>query len=171
LYVPNVSNDFVKDLVEKNPGQPVRWSIVGTGPTEKDADPNEGYFIQVAPHCDILIPSYIKARFTPDICLRVSNKGSIATKKKLICGAEIVDTSYQGIIYIHLINTSSTLQFIEFGKKMCQLVPVRIDNSPFEVFYDNHFEQFKDLKNFIDPETFYTSETARGEGAFGSTGS
>jgi dUTPase len=167
--VPTLTQQFVDDLTKLNPGQPVRWSLVGVGDHDKE-DPNKGVFIQLAPHCDIMIPSYIMTKFPSNIALRICNKGSIATKKKLVVGAEIVDSIYQGIIMIHLINTSNVNQFIEFGAKMCQAMPIVIDDTEFVTFYSDKVEQFKEYKNVISVEEFFPVPTERKDGAFGSTG-
>jgi dUTPase len=171
IFIPNLSEQFVKDLIEKNPGQPTKWGIVGAGDPESD-DKNAGFYIQLGPHQDILIPSYVKSKFPPSWALRATNKGSVAIRQHLIVGAELIDSSYRGIIYIHLINTSPINQFIGFGQKMCQLVPIRIDEAPAEIFYDKSIDEFKEFKNLTDEESFFSDAppSSRGEGAFGSTG-
>ena len=113
--------------------------------------------IYIAPHADIKIPAGIKSKFTNDIALIANNKSGIATKKKLIFGASVIDASYQGEWHIHLINTSDETQTIEFGQKIVQFIPHYIYNEGFVV---------RDV-----PESeFFTEKTERGSGAFGSTG-
>lgn len=138
VFVPNMSEQFMKDLVEKNPGQPYRWGIVGV-PPEDPASPkqNEGLYIYVAPGKDILIPTYLKARIPSNMYLRCANKSGVCTKQKLIVGADTIDSSYEGVMHVHLINPSSSMQFIEFGQSIAQLIPEIIDSDEIEVQYDD----------------------------------
>ena len=171
LFVPDLTEQFIQDLTEKNPGQPYRWGLVGAPQTEEDLKDNKGVYLYLPPHEDLLIPTYVKTRFPENMCLRISNKSGIATKQKFIVGAEIVDASYEGIIHVHIFNASNALRFIEFGQKIAQAIPIIIDPQNIEVFYDNKIEDFKEFKNFIPVEEFYEGhDTTRKEGAFGSTG-
>jgi dUTPase len=166
FFVPNLTEQFVKDLSEKNPGQPFRWGLVGV-PSEEE-EQNKGVFLYLPAHEDILIPTYIKARFPNNLCLRMSNKSGVATNKKLITGAEIIDSSYQGQIHIHLFNASNATRFIEFGQKIVQAIPLLINNDEHEIYYDNKIEAFKEYKNFVSEEEFYNGMTSeRGEAGFG----
>lgn len=171
LFVPNLSEQFIKDLAEKNPGSVARWGVMGAPKDEEEAKKGEGLFLYLLPNEDLLIPTYIKSRMPSDYCLRISNKSGVATKQKLIVGAEIVDSSYEGIIHMHVINTSNRMQMINFGQKLCQAIPIKINNLEHEVFYDNKIEQFKEFKNFVSEEDFYDGHKSdRGSGGFGSTG-
>ena len=168
FFVPNLSEKFIADLVEKNPGQPFRWGLVGAPSNEEEARDNKGIFIYLPPHEDILIPTYVKARFPSNIALQANNKSGVATNQKLGFGAQLIDAAYEGIIHIHVFNNSNSQRFIEFGQKLMQFVPVYIDEKPIEIFYDNSIEEFKEYKNFISVEEFYKDhETHRGEKGFG----
>jgi dUTPase len=168
VFVPNLNEKFIKDLTEKNPGQPFRWGLVGAPTNEEELKENKGIYLYLPAGEDILIPTYIKSRFSKDWCLKVMNKSGVATNQKLICGAELIDSSYQGIIHVHLFNASNATRFIEFGQKIAQLVPLRINNEEHEIFYDNTIEAFKEYKNFISVEEFYEgTESDRGEKGFG----
>lgn len=113
--------------------------------------------IYIPPHSDILIPAGIKSKFDQNLALISANKSGIATKKKLIYGAEVIDSGYQGEWHFHLINWSSESQIIEFGQKIIQFLPVVISN---------------ELHNICNcsEEEFFTVKTERGEGGFGSSG-
>jgi dUTPase len=52
--------------------------------------------IYIAPRADIVIPSGICSKFPANLALIANNKSGVATKKKLIFGASVIDTSYQG---------------------------------------------------------------------------
>lgn len=116
-----------------------------------------GNKIIVRPFCDIVIPAGIKSKFPNNIALVANNKSGIATKKKLIKGAQVIDSSYQGEWHIHLINTSDKSQTLEFGQKIVQFVPYLIDAS--DIVVSNQSE-----------EEFFTEKTDRGASGFGSTG-
>jgi dUTPase len=168
VFVPNLSETFIKDLTDKNPGQPFRWGLVGAPTNEEELKENKGIFLYIPAHEDILIPTYIKSRFSKEWCLRVSNKSGIAVSQKLTTGAEIIDASYEGQIHVHLFNSSNATRFIEFGQKIAQLIPIRINSEEHEIFYDNTIEAFKEFKNFISVEEFYANhESARKEAGFG----
>lgn len=113
--------------------------------------------IHIKPHSDILIPSGIKSKFANNLALIANNKSGIATKKKLIIGAQVIDNSYQGEWHFHLINTSDEEQVIEFGQKIVQFVPFIIDTN--DIIISNETE-----------EEFFIEKTNRGSGGFGSTG-
>ena len=112
--------------------------------------------IIIEPHCSALIPSGIMSKFDNNIALVACNRSGIAAKKHLIHGAHIVDCSYQGEIFVNLINTSDEEQYLEFGQKFIQFIPFLISTDEFVI------------KNET-PEEFYTETTNRGGGALGST--
>ena len=116
----------------------------------------DGNVITVPAHEDILIPAGIKSKFPKNVALMANNKSGVATKKKFIFGAELIDTSYQGEWHIHLINTSNNPQTLEFGTKCVQFVPVLLYTEGCTVT--------------TNADGFFTEETSRGEGGFGSTG-
>lgn len=123
----------------------------------------KGTFIQdnkiiIEPHCDVLIPSGIKSKFSNNLALVANNKSGIATKKKLVYGAQVIDCSYQGEWHFHLINTSNEEQEIEFGQKIIQFIPQVISTE--EVVISNESEE----------EFFSNIHTSRGANGFGSTG-
>jgi dUTPase len=168
LYVPHLSEQFIKDLTDKNPGQPFRWGLVGAPKDEEDVKKNQGIYLYLPAGEDILIPTYLKTRFPQNMCLRIANKSGVAVNQKLVCGAEIIDSSYQGIIHVHLFNASNVIRFIEFGQKIAQAIPEYINNEAHAIYYDNTIEAFKEYKNFVSVETFYEGhESERGDKGFG----
>lgn len=141
LFIPNKTDDFIKQL-----------ALVNDNVTY-----NKDGLISIKPHQDILIPSGIKSKFNSNMILSAENKSGIAFKKKLITGAKIIDSSYQGEIHIHLINTSDNFVTLNYGEKITQLIPVLINAAPHRT-YEN-----------IKESEFYTEQTERGSGGFGST--
>lgn len=112
----------------------------------------------ILPHGDVIIPSGIKSKFPNNLALVAYNKSGIATKKKLVVGAQVIDASYHGEWHLHLINTSDEPQTIEFGQKIVQFIPQVIDTN--DIVMSTQSE-----------EEFYAGvESKRKDGKFGSTG-
>ena len=157
FYIPENTPDFVKALKDKNPSLII---VHGEGEepflAQSYMTPTDGK-IYIAPHMDIIIPSGIKSKFAPNIALIANNKSGIATKKKLVFGASVIDASYQGEWHLHLINTSNETQQIECGQKIIQFIPHLISMDEVEILD-------------CTEEEFYTEKTSRGEGWAGSTG-
>jgi dUTPase len=141
LYVPNDTEQFRKDLAAKNNSDNYLISEI----------------IVLKGHKDLLIPSYIKSRIDWNLVLAAENKSGVATKQKLVVGAKIIDPSYEGIIHLHVINTSDDNVKIEFGQKLIQLVPYYFDNEEHEIF-DGTEEEF-----------YAGHDSVRLDGGFGST--
>lgn len=117
--------------------------------------------IVIPAHGDVLINSGIYTRFDKNIAFIGFNKSGVATKRKLVVGACVDDASYEGLLHLHVINTSNEPQRIKFGEKVVQFVPVMIDASGFEV---------SDEKDVDFKEFFKDHNSDRKDGGFGSTG-
>ena len=89
--------------------------------------------------------------------LEVKNRSSVAAKKSLIVGACVVDSGYDGEVFINLHNVGGGLQVVSSGDKIAQLVltPV-IHFRPMETTEDTLY-------------TYPMTISSRGEGALGST--
>jgi dUTP pyrophosphatase len=109
--------------------------------------------ILLGPGEDALIPSGIKAQVPAGYALIAFNKSGVATKNKLIKGAEVVDEDYQGEIHIHVFNNGKTTTMINPGQKLMQFVLLQVNYEDVEVV-----------------ESLDQIESERGEGGFGSTG-
>jgi dUTPase len=158
LYIPENELNFRVDLSTKNP----KLVIANTGLAAFFSRLfHKTYFrngvIHVAPHKDIIIPSGIKSKFDKSLALIANNKSGIATKKKFVFGASVIDTSYQGEWHLHMINTSGKYQTLECGQKAIQFIPHVISVEPVEVLN-------------VSESEFYTKKTSRGSGWQGSTG-
>lgn len=104
-----------------------------------------------------LIPSGIKANILENHALIAFNKSGIASKKKLIVGAEVVDEDYQGEIHFDIHNIGNTPQEILPDQKIVQFLLIPVSYEPIEI------------ANNID-ELYSGKTTNRGSGGFGSTG-
>ena len=142
VFVPEAEESFINDLKAKNPGIDIT-----------------DLRILLMPQESVNIPTGLKTSFPENIALEAANKSGVATKKKLLVGASVVDPSYQGEIHAHVINVGLEPQVINYGEKIVQFIPRIIDIEPHQVF------------SGITPEEFYNGvKTERGEGGFGSTG-
>ena len=167
VFVPNISDALINDLQTLNAGHPYRWHIIGV-PSDKE-DENKGLFICVGPGCDINIPTYLKAYIPSDEYLRVANKSGVCTKQKFIVGADTIDSSYEGVIHIHLFNESNEMRMIELGQKIAQLIPTKINNEDIDVWYDSSIKGFSEFKNQTSVEDFYKGhDSVRKDSGFGS---
>jgi dUTPase len=154
IYIPNKTPEFVEALLAKNPQIITNKELLNMGVKRSYIEDNT---IWIAPHSDVIIPSGIRSKFASNLALIANNKSGIATKKKLVFGASVIDASYQGEWHLHLINTSETYQSLEFGQKAIQFIPHLIATDEVEVLD-------------LTPEEFYTEKTSRGDGWQGSTG-
>lgn len=106
---------------------------------------------------DILIPSGIKVCIPDGYALVANNKSGIATKKRLIHGASVVDQDYQGQIHLHLINVGTEPVTINPGDKIIQFLLEK--------------QEYATVAEVSSEEELYNGlVTERGAGGFGSTG-
>ena len=89
--------------------------------------------------------------------LEIKNRSSIASKKSLLVGACVVDSGYDGEVFINLHNVGHSPQMIRYGDKIAQLVMIPV------VAFRPYLIQ-GDL--YHEPITI----SDRGAGALGSTG-
>jgi len=114
--------------------------------------------MEIAPGENKMIPTGLRFGIPHGYMLQVCNRSSMGAKRSLVVGAHIVDSGYDGEVFIDLHNIGSEAQVIASGDKIAQLilVPVvhfRPRRSPTTNLYEN---QGLTISN-------------RGEGALGST--
>lgn len=98
--------------------------------------------IYIKPNGRVIIPSGIKVLLDPvNSMLQANNKSGVVTKKGLIYGAEVVDTSYTGEIHISLINTSNKIISIDADEKIVQFVHVPVFNPTIEEMDKEQFDE------------------------------
>lgn len=100
----------------------------------------------------------LKVNFPHDYVLNIKERSGVASKKDLLVGACVVDSTYTGEIFVDLHNVSEKTQVIEEGERIAQFLVYKIENCMFE---EISVEQY-------DEELEVLSE--RGSGGFGSTG-
>lgn len=121
-------------------------------------DENENLVkIILHPGESVMIPSGIKMKVPRGHALVFMNKSGIGAKKQLDVLACVIDEDYEGEVHINLVNSGKNVQCIEAGDKIVQglILPI----------------------NYAMPEEIGTieelyagSDSSRGEGGFGSTG-
>ena len=89
--------------------------------------------------------------------LQVMNRSSVASKRQLLVGACVIDSGYDGEVFINLHNVGNNKQVIKRGDKIAQIVMVPV--VPFRA-YSRHDG---------DLYGYPISMSNRGEGALGST--
>ena len=144
FYVPEYSEEFVKDLLEKNKNNNIEIN-------------KETKTITIGAASQILIPSGIKVDIIDKTTyLDFENKSGIATKKELLIGAQVIDSIYQGEVHINVHNVSNKVQTIEFGQKLAQAIHKEYRDTQWEEISNDEYDQIP--------------ESTRGAGGFGSTG-
>lgn len=99
----------------------------------------------------IIIPSGVCGLLEPsNSMLMAANKSGVSTKKGLIYGAEIVDSTYIGEIHINLINTSDIPQVIDVRDEKAVLQFIHVPIYP-TIPERISFEEFElEAKNWSD---------------------
>lgn len=109
--------------------------------------------ISIPPHTTIKVPTGLAIELPENTVGLIYARSGMATKRHLAPANKVgvIDADYRGEIIVALHNHSEKTQTIEVGERIAQLVVAP--------FYHVEFEEVDEL-----------SETVRGEGGFGSTG-
>ena len=84
-------------------------------------DPKVSVII-IQPGENKLLPTGLSFGVPHGYMLQVCNRSSLGAKRSLIVGAHIVDSGYDGEVFVDLHNIGSEIQYIERGAKIAQLV-------------------------------------------------
>jgi len=111
----------------------------------------------IAPGESKILPTGLRFGVPHGYMLEVKNRSSVAAKRSLLVGACVIDSGYDGEVFINLHNVGNITQTIEAGTKIAQVVMVPIV----------HFRavERRDGQLYEYPITMST----RGAGALGST--
>jgi dUTP pyrophosphatase len=99
----------------------------------------------------MLLSTGLSFEFDKDYVVEIKNRSSVASKKKLIVGACVVDSGYRGEVFVNLINVGHASQMINPDDKIAQFVIYKVEKAEF-VLQDE------------------LNDSSRGVGGFGSTG-
>ena len=114
--------------------------------------------IHMAPNTSRIIPTGLKFAIPHGYMLEVKNRSSVASKRQLLVGACVVDSGYEGEVFVNLHNVGVESQVIVPGDKIAQLVMIPVCS----------FRAIEISESTLYSEPITISD--RGEGALGSTG-
>jgi dUTP pyrophosphatase len=115
--------------------------------------------IVIASGASAVLPTGLKFGVPHGYMLEVKNRSSMAAKRGLIVGACVIDSGYDGEVFINLHNVGQIKQILYPGTKIAQVVMVPVVH--FRAVETNH-------DNLYDWYPITISD--RGEGSLGSTG-
>ena len=113
----------------------------------------------VLPGESVLVPTGCTFAIPHGYMMEIKNKSGIAFKRQLLVGACVVDSGYEGEVYVNLHNVGTEPQHIEPGDKIAQAVIVPVVHARFMA------SESPDIYDWY-PITI----SNRGDGALGSTG-
>ena len=114
--------------------------------------------IAVHPNTNMLVPTGLRFGVPHGYMLEVKNRSSIAAKLNLVVGACVIDSGYDGEVFINVHNIGRDTRVITDGDKIAQLVMMPVVHfQPQENTEGTLYEYPKTISN-------------RGAGALGSTG-
>jgi dUTP pyrophosphatase len=82
--------------------------------------------VVIDPRESVIIPTGLKFGIPHGYMLQVMNRSSIAAKRGLMVGAHVIDSGYDGEVFINLHNVGSSPQMIRYGDKIAQLVMIPV---------------------------------------------
>jgi len=148
LHIPEFTEAFEKDFKKLNE-RISEYEGVGE-PTY--LDPPTGTLYLPA-HSRCIVPSGIYFDIPEGWMLEGANRGSVSSIQGVIHGAHIIDSDYQGMVFMSIINTSPSTKSFATGSALLQVL-----------FRETPIVDLLEVKGDL-----YTEKTARGEGALGST--
>jgi dUTP pyrophosphatase len=111
----------------------------------------------IKPGKNMLLPTGLSFGIPHGYMLQVCNRSSMGAKRSLIVGAHIVDSGYDGEVFIDLHNVGDETQHIERSAKIAQLILVPVV----------HFRTVELLEEGLYRDAISMSD--RADGALGST--
>ena len=118
-----------------------------------------GAWTSIQPGESKVLPTGLKFGIPHGYMLQIMNRSGNAAKKQLMVGACVVDSGYDGEVFVNLHNVGSEVQDIHRGMKIAQAVLIPVVHARFvETTEDNLYDWY--------PITI----SDRGDGALGSTG-
>ena len=111
----------------------------------------------IEPGGSAIVPTGLRFGIPHGYMLQVMNRSSIAAKRGLMVGAHVIDSGYDGEVFINLHNVGSSPQMIRYGDKIAQLVMVPVVTFRPYLIQGDLYQESITISN-------------RGDGALGSTG-
>lgn len=113
--------------------------------------------VSIAPGQNAMIPTGLRFGIPHGFMLQVCNRSSMGAKRSLVVGAHIIDSGYDGEVFIDLHNIGTEIQTISNQEKVAQLVLVPV--VPFRLSEKEDGELYSEGISF----------SSRGSGSLGST--
>tara|TARA_R100000008_G_scaffold75510_1_gene54808 strand:- start:140 stop:610 length:471 start_codon:yes stop_codon:yes gene_type:complete len=82
--------------------------------------------VAIKPGENHLLPTGLTFGVPHGYMLQVCNRSSMGAKRSLVVGAHIVDSGYDGEVFIDLHNIGTEVQYVNIGDKIAQLVLVPV---------------------------------------------
>ena len=82
--------------------------------------------LTLSPGQSKVIPTGLRFGVPHGYMLEAKNRSSVAAKRGLLVGACVIDSGYDGEVFINLHNVGAVTQTIEVGTKIAQLVLVPV---------------------------------------------
>ena len=119
--------------------------------------PSDGEGIYLQPGETALFQTGLKFGIPHGYMLEVKNRSGNASKRSLLVGACVVDSGYDGEVFVNLHNVGKKVQLVDPGTKIAQVVLIPVVHfRPIEIDADNLYDFPMTISN-------------RGDGALGST--
>ena len=119
--------------------------------------PSDGEGIYLQPGETALFQTGLKFGVPHGYMLEVKNRSGNASKRSLLVGACVVDSGYDGEVFVNLHNVGKKVQLVDPGTKIAQVVLIPVVHfRPIEIDTDNLYDFPMTISN-------------RGDGALGST--
>ena len=144
-------------LTRSNAHEPQRANPSDAGLDVFYSPENEQQAVAIESGQSKVIPTGLRFGVPHGYMLEVKNRSSVAAKRSLIVGACVVDSGYDGEVFVNLHNIGSETQYIRSGDKIAQLVLIPVV----------HFRPRAALTNKLYKDSITISD--RGTGALGST--
>ena len=112
--------------------------------------------VSIVPGGSQMLATGLKFGVPHGYMLQVCNRSSMGAKRSLVVGAHIIDSGYDGEVFIDLHNIGTETQYIGAGEKIAQLILVPVV----------HFRTTEVEGGLYDESI---SMSGRGDGALGST--
>lgn len=150
LHIPAFTDAFIRDFEDLN------------SKIARIEDREKAVYLSVAPSGTIAIPSHSRCIVPSGLyfdipegwMLEGANRGSVSSIQGVIHGAHIIDCDYQGMVFMSIINTSSSMKFFGEGSALLQVL---LREAPTATLME------------IPLKDLYSRTTQRGKGALGST--
>jgi len=160
LHIPQFTDEFINAFAKMN--KKILEQDVPPADKVSYIDKNKVYLagnsIILPPHSRAIVPSGLRFNIPNRYMLEGANRGSVSSLQGIIHGAHIIDCDYFGMVFMSIINTGVVAKELKEGASLLQVLVREVPPSTLIEVPIN--DLYKDRE-----------QTARGEGALGSTNS